>query len=440
MPSTPRSNQNRSTSSNSCADLRVGPVEVRLLGREQVQVPLAGRAVRARSSWSRRARRRSTASRSAAASPPGPRPGRNQNRSRSADPGPAASAAVNHGCRSEQWFGTTSMIDPDAERVRLRDQRVGVGEGAEDGVDGAVVGDVVAGVGHRRRVPRVEPDRVDAEVGEIGQPGPDAGQVADPVAVAVGEAAHVELVDRGARHQAELGHGSSMVARAQPLMLPAVRPDMMLRWKTRKNTIVGTAAIADAAMHQVLRRGAGGLRDADVERLPVRGVAVLDQQRPQEVLPDRDQGEDRDDADDRPGDRQHDPTTGCAAGTRRRWPRRRRSSPGIESKNRLSRKMLNALATDGSQIASGEPIRFQVQERQVRRRSRTAARRAPWPGSSAWPASGDSIDVAEHRPQLGQRVGGGHVEDELEGQRAERVVQRCSTAAGPTSSRFHACR
>ena len=45
-PSTPRSNQNRRMSSNSCAHLRVGPVEVRLLGREQVQVPLARRAVR----------------------------------------------------------------------------------------------------------------------------------------------------------------------------------------------------------------------------------------------------------------------------------------------------------------------------------------------------------------------------------------------------------
>ena len=33
-------------------------------------------------------------------------------------------------------------------------------------------------------------------------------------------------------------------------------------------------------------------------------------------------------------------------------------SPGIESKNRLSRKILKALATEGSQIASGEPIRF----------------------------------------------------------------------------------
>jgi hypothetical protein len=34
------------------------------------------------------------------------------------------------------------------------------------------------------------------------------------------------------------------------------------------------------------------------------------------------------------------------------------SSEGIESKNRLSRKMLKALATEGSQMASGVPIRL----------------------------------------------------------------------------------
>src|SRR5258708_686202 len=33
-------------------------------------------------------------------------------------------------------------------------------------------------------------------------------------------------------------------------------------------------------------------------------------------------------------------------------------SDGIESKNRLSRKILKALATEGSQMASGQPIRF----------------------------------------------------------------------------------
>src|SRR6266699_3425687 len=101
---------------------------------------------------------------------------------------------------------------PDAERVALGDQRVGVGQGAERGVDGTVVGDVVAGVGPRGRIPRAEPDRVDAEAREIGQPGADPGQVADAVAVAVGEALHVQLVDRGGAPEAGVGgHGSSVI-------------------------------------------------------------------------------------------------------------------------------------------------------------------------------------------------------------------------------------
>jgi len=64
-------------------------------------------------------------------------------------------------------------------------------------VDGPVVGYVVPGVGHGRRVPRVEPDRVHAQVAQVGQTRADAGQVAHAVAVTVGEAAYVDLVDRG---------------------------------------------------------------------------------------------------------------------------------------------------------------------------------------------------------------------------------------------------
>ena len=71
-------------------------------------------------------------------------------------------------------------------------------EVAEERVDGAVVGDVVAAVGHRRGVPGGEPDGVDAEVAQVGQAGADAGEVAGAVAVRVGEAARVDLVDGGA--------------------------------------------------------------------------------------------------------------------------------------------------------------------------------------------------------------------------------------------------
>ena len=92
---------------------------------------------------------------------------------------------------------------PQPEPMRLLRQRVEVGERAEARVDVAVVGDVVAEVGHRRAVERREPDRVDAEVGEVRKPRTDAGQVARPVAVGVLERAGVDLVDRPAPEPAD---------------------------------------------------------------------------------------------------------------------------------------------------------------------------------------------------------------------------------------------
>ena len=83
----------------------------------------------------------------------------------------------------------------DPERTRLGDQLLGLLEGAEDGIDRPVVGDVVAGVGERGRVPGVEPEGVDAEILEIRESRANAGQVADSVAVRVAEAPDVDLVD-----------------------------------------------------------------------------------------------------------------------------------------------------------------------------------------------------------------------------------------------------
>ena len=58
----------------------------------------------------------------------------------------------------------------EAERVGLGDQRVEIGERAEQRIDVAVVGDVVAEILHRRGEEGREPDRVDAEVGDVGEP------------------------------------------------------------------------------------------------------------------------------------------------------------------------------------------------------------------------------------------------------------------------------
>src|SRR5699024_6323899 len=87
--------------------------------------------------------------------------------------------------------------DLDAELVGTGHERVEVVEGAEERVDVAVVGDVVATVVLRRDVEGGEPHGVDAERGEVGQALGDAGQVTDTVAVAVGPAARVDLIDHG---------------------------------------------------------------------------------------------------------------------------------------------------------------------------------------------------------------------------------------------------
>ena len=52
--------------------------------------------------------------------------------------------------------------------MRLGDQRVEIGERAEHRIDVAIVGDVVAEILHRRGEEGRDPDRVDAERGDIG--------------------------------------------------------------------------------------------------------------------------------------------------------------------------------------------------------------------------------------------------------------------------------
>jgi hypothetical protein len=61
-------------------------------------------------------------------------------------------------------------------------------------MDVEVVGHVVAVVVLRRRVARVQPDGVDAEIGEVIEPLDHAAQVTDAVTVGIGERPHVQLV------------------------------------------------------------------------------------------------------------------------------------------------------------------------------------------------------------------------------------------------------
>jgi hypothetical protein len=93
----------------------------------------------------------------------------------------------------------------DAQVEGLGDQLLGFRQSAERRVDGPVVGDVVAPVGERGGVPRVVPDGVDAQISQMAEVGAHAGEVAHTVAVGVGEAAHVELVDDGVAPPRALG-------------------------------------------------------------------------------------------------------------------------------------------------------------------------------------------------------------------------------------------
>ena len=88
--------------------------------------------------------------------------------------------------------------DRDAALVGRGDEPVEVVHRAEQRIDRRVVGDVIAEVETGRRVDRREPDRVHPEAGDVVEMGADPGQVADAVAIAVGEAARVDLVDDAA--------------------------------------------------------------------------------------------------------------------------------------------------------------------------------------------------------------------------------------------------
>src|SRR5262249_58054137 len=61
-------------------------------------------------------------------------------------------------------------------------------------MDVRVVRDVVAVVLEGRGVHRLEPEAVDAERGNVIQPGRETGEIADAIPVAVGERLHMELI------------------------------------------------------------------------------------------------------------------------------------------------------------------------------------------------------------------------------------------------------
>ncbi len=178
-------------------DGRRPPIEFGLLGQEGVEVellaeglPLPARASEIRGPVVGRQRFavRAEARRVAPQVPVGVRP--IPARPRRAEPGMLVAGVIQDQVED----------DSKAAPMRLRDQPVEVGAGPEEWVDRAVIADVVAEIESRRRVDRRQPDGIDAQASgpQVIEVVDDSRQVADAVAIAVGEAARVDLVDDAA--------------------------------------------------------------------------------------------------------------------------------------------------------------------------------------------------------------------------------------------------
>ncbi len=92
---------------------------------------------------------------------------------------------------------TKSRTDANIAFFGFADEAVEIFEGAVHGIDGFVIGDVVAEVHLGRREAGGDPDGGDAEIVEIVEVGGDAVEIADAVIVAVGEAAGINFVEDG---------------------------------------------------------------------------------------------------------------------------------------------------------------------------------------------------------------------------------------------------
>ena len=90
---------------------------------------------------------------------------------------------------------TSSVITRMPRACAAAMKRLRVGERAVVRMHAAIVGDVVAVVAPRRGIERQQPDRVDAEIGDVVELGDQARKVADAVVVRIEERLDVQLVD-----------------------------------------------------------------------------------------------------------------------------------------------------------------------------------------------------------------------------------------------------
>ncbi len=169
------------------ADLRIAPVQVRLLRVEHVEVVLPGGGVKLPA---------------AAAEARLPVVGRAAVRGRIAPEVPVPVRIVPGFARFlEPAVLVRGVVEhqvedyADAAPVGFIQQALKVLHGAKAGIDGVVVGHIVAKVGVRCGEDGRKPDGVHAQVLQVIQLPADSVQIADAVAIGVGKRARVDLVD-----------------------------------------------------------------------------------------------------------------------------------------------------------------------------------------------------------------------------------------------------
>jgi hypothetical protein len=90
-----------------------------------------------------------------------------------------------------------NQIEDELETVFVRgaDECIEIGHGAEQRIDAGIIRNVVTEIGHRGRKDRRQPDRVNSEALQIGQPADNPGDIADPVGIGILERARIDLVE-----------------------------------------------------------------------------------------------------------------------------------------------------------------------------------------------------------------------------------------------------
>ena len=89
------------------------------------------------------------------------------------------------------------LIDYDlkAKRMRARNQRIELCHGAKHGINGVVVTHVIPKIALGRGEKRREPNAVNAQPRDVIELGGHTPQVSNPIAIGIGKAARVDLIE-----------------------------------------------------------------------------------------------------------------------------------------------------------------------------------------------------------------------------------------------------